>query len=88
MAEEVIVDEAAQDGGQQRQDCLVCTASTGDAFRGTVEQSHPGWAQSVYGTLTPSDKGESNCFRHALLSADDAAVVTYNEDLMLRTFAV
>lgn len=79
---------AATEASVDKQPALICVASTGDKYRCTVEQAHPGWAESVYGVLSPADKGESNCFRHALLSADATAVVTYNEDLILRTFAV
>ncbi|KAK6008163.1 hypothetical protein QM012_000066 [Aureobasidium pullulans] len=67
---------------------LRCVASTGDTFRCTVDEAHPGWADQTRGLATRADKNESNCFRHALLSADGTAVVTYNEDLILRTFAV
>lgn len=67
---------------------LRCVASTGDKYRCTVDEAHPGWADLVHGYATRADKDESNCFRHALLSADGTAVVTYNEDLILRTFAV
>ena len=72
----------------QKQSELRCVASTGDKYRCTVDEAHPGWAEQVYGVATSSDKNESNCFRHALLSADGTAVVTYNEDLILRTLAV
>lgn len=75
-------------GNQPERPSISRVASTGDRFHCTVEQSHPGWAKALYGTLTPPDKNQSNCFRHALLSADGTAVVTYNEDLILRTFAV
>ncbi|KAH0268074.1 hypothetical protein KCU91_g9653, partial [Aureobasidium melanogenum] len=67
---------------------LRCVASTGDTYRCTVDEAHPGWAEETRGLATRADKNESNCFRHALLSADGTAVVTYNEDLILRTFAV
>ncbi|KAG9644277.1 hypothetical protein KCU86_g13877, partial [Aureobasidium melanogenum] len=67
---------------------LRCVASTGDTYRCTVDEAHPGWAEQTRGLATRADKNESNCFRHALLSADGTAVVTYNEDLILRTFAV
>jgi hypothetical protein len=71
-----------------KQPTLRCVASTGDKYRCTVDDAHPGWADQVHGFATRADKDESNCFRHALLSADGTAVVTYNEDLILRTFAV
>ncbi|KAH0354149.1 hypothetical protein KCU81_g1540, partial [Aureobasidium melanogenum] len=70
------------------QPTLRCVASTGDTYRCTVDEAHPGWAEQTRGFATRADKNESNCFRHALLSADGTAVVTYNEDLILRTFAV
>ena len=72
----------------EKQSELMCVASTGDKYRCTVDEAHPGWAEQVYGVATSLDRNESNCFRHALLSADGTAVVTYNEDLILRTFAV
>jgi hypothetical protein len=71
-----------------KQPTLRCVASTGDKYRCTVDDAHPGWADQVHGFATRADKDESKCFRHALLSADGTAVVTYNEDLILRTFAV
>jgi hypothetical protein len=70
------------------QPTLLCAGSTGDTYRCTVDYAHPGWADAVYGAATIAHKQESNCFRHALLSSDGTAVVTYNEDLILRTFAV
>jgi hypothetical protein len=70
------------------QSSLRCVASTGDKYRCTVDEAHPGWADQVHGLATRPQKDESNCFRHALLSSDGTAVVTYNEDLILRTFAV
>ncbi|KAI5272896.1 hypothetical protein E4T47_03865 [Aureobasidium subglaciale] len=79
----VNVETAAEQGTSLR-----CVASTGDRYRCTVDEAHPGWADQVHGVATPADKNESNCFRHALLSSDGTAVVTYNEDLILRTFAV
>ncbi|CAD0048247.1 unnamed protein product, partial [Aureobasidium pullulans] len=72
----------------EKQSGLKCVASTGDRYRCTVDEAHPGWAEQVYGVATSLDRNESNCFRHALLSADGTAVVTYNEDLILRTFAL
>ncbi|THY18490.1 hypothetical protein D6D00_08119 [Aureobasidium pullulans] len=72
----------------EKQSELRCVASSGDKYRCTVDEAHPGWAEQVYGVATSLDRNESNCFRHALLSADGTAVVTYNEDLILRTFAV
>ncbi|THZ03431.1 hypothetical protein D6C95_03751 [Aureobasidium pullulans] len=72
----------------EKQSELMCVASTGDKYRCTVDEAHPGWTEQVYGVATSLDRNESNCFRHALLSADSTAVVTYNEDLVLRTFAV
>ncbi|CAD0086177.1 unnamed protein product, partial [Aureobasidium vineae] len=71
-----------------KQTSLRCVASTGDTYRCTVDEAHPGWADQVHGLATRADKNESNCFRHALLSSDGTAVVTYNEDLILRTFAL
>lgn len=70
------------------QSTVRCVASTGDEYRCTVDEAHPGWAHLVHGHATRADKDESNCFRHALLSSDGTAVITYNEDLILRTFAV
>lgn len=70
------------------QSTLRCVASTGDKYRCSVDEAHPGWAHLVHGYATRADKDESNCFRHALLSSDGTAVITYNEDLILRTFAV
>jgi hypothetical protein len=84
MAEDTVTAEAAV----AKQSTLRCVASTGDKYRCTVDDAHPGWAEEVHGFATRADKDESNCFRHALLSADGTAVVTYNEDLILRTFAV
>lgn len=84
MAEDIVTVEAAV----ARQPVLRCVASTGDTYRCTVDEAHPGWADQTRGLATRADKNESNCFRHALLSADGTAVVTYNEDLILRTFAV
>jgi hypothetical protein len=84
MAEGAVPTEAAV----AKQSTLRCVASTGDKYRCTVDEAHPGWAAQVHGFATRADKDESNCFRHALLSADGTAVVTYNEDLILRTFAV
>jgi hypothetical protein len=84
MAEDTVTAEAAV----AKQSSLRCVASTGDRYRCTVDDAHPGWADQVHGFATRADKDESNCFRHALLSADGTAVVTYNEDLILRTFAV
>ncbi|KAG9526414.1 hypothetical protein KCU93_g5500, partial [Aureobasidium melanogenum] len=79
----------AQDiAAAETQQKLRCVASTGDTYRCTVDEAHPGWAEQTRGLATRADKNESNCFRHALLSADGTAVVTYNEDLILRTFAV
>jgi hypothetical protein len=84
MAEGTVTAEAAV----AKQSTLRCVASTGEKYRCTVDDAHPGWADQVHGFATRADKDESNCFRHALLSADGTAVVTYNEDLILRTFAV
>ncbi|KAI4743510.1 hypothetical protein E4T50_06122 [Aureobasidium sp. EXF-12298] len=84
MAEDAVADEAAVAG----ESTLRCVASTGDKYRCTVDEAHPGWADQVHGLATRPQKDESNCFRHALLSSDGTAVVTYNEDLILRTFAV
>ncbi|KEQ72610.1 hypothetical protein M436DRAFT_20651, partial [Aureobasidium namibiae CBS 147.97] len=84
MAEAAVAVETAV----AEQSTLRCVASTGDKYRCTVDEAHPGWADLVHGHATRADKDESNCFRHALLSADGTAVVTYNEDLILRTFAV
>ncbi|KAI4727441.1 hypothetical protein E4T49_04726 [Aureobasidium sp. EXF-10728] len=78
MAEDTVAQETS----------LRCVASTGDTYCCTVDEAHPGWADQVHGLATRADKNESNCFRHALLSSDGTAVVTYNEDLILRTFAV
>ncbi|KAH0382438.1 hypothetical protein KCU92_g6205, partial [Aureobasidium melanogenum] len=72
----------------ETQQKLRCVASTGDTYCCTVDEAHPGWADQTRGLATRADKNESNCFRHALMSADGTAVVTYNEDLILRTFAV
>lgn len=87
MSEASIAGESTP-GDQSERPSISCVASTEDRFHCTVEQSHSGWAKALYGTLAPPDKNQSNCFRHALLSADGTAVVTYNEDLILRTFAV
>jgi hypothetical protein len=84
MPEDAVIVESAV----AKQSTLRCVASTGDKYRCTVDEAHPGWADQVHGFATRADKHESNCFRHALLSADGTAVVTYNEDLILRTFAV
>lgn len=84
MAEDAVAVEATV----AQQSTLRCVASTGDKYRCTVDEAHPGWADFVHGYATRADKDESNCFRHALLSSDGTAVVTYNEDLILRTFAV
>lgn len=84
MAEDTVADEAAV----AQQSTLRCIASTGDKYRCTVDEAHPGWAHLVHGHAPRADRDESNCFRHALLSSDGTAVVTYNEDLILRTFAV
>jgi hypothetical protein len=84
MAADAVKAEAAV----AKQSNLRCVASTGEKYRCTVDDAHPGWADQVHGHATRADKDESNCFRHALLSADGTAVVTYNEDLILRTFAV
>lgn len=84
MAEEAVAVESAVG----TRSTLRCVASTGDIYRCTVDEAHPGWAHLVHGHATRADKDESNCFRHALLSSDGTAVITYNEDLILRTFAV
>lgn len=84
MAEDTVAAEAAV----AEQSSLRCVASTGDKYRCTVDEAHPGWADQVHGLATRPQKDESNCFRHALLSSDGTALVTYNEDLILRTFAV
>jgi hypothetical protein len=84
MSEDAVSNEVAV----AKQSTFRCVASTGDNYRCTVDEAHPGWADQVHGSATRADKNESNCFRHALLSADGTAVVTYNEDLILRTFAV
>ncbi|KAG9824154.1 hypothetical protein KCU98_g2804, partial [Aureobasidium melanogenum] len=84
MAQDIAMAEAPV----SREQKLRCVASTGDTYRCTVDEAHPGWAEQTRGLATRADKNESNCFRHALLSADGTAVVTYNEDLITRTFAV
>jgi hypothetical protein len=85
----VMSEDAVSNGAVvAKHSALRCVASTGDKYRCTVDEAHPGWADQVHGFATRADKNESNCFRHALLSADGTAVVTYNEDLILRTFAV
>jgi len=64
-----------------------CIASTGQQFCGTVAETNKDFLQAVsHGRV--SSGAESNCFRSAQLSADGSTILTYNEDLRMRTYVL
>jgi len=64
-----------------------CIASTGNQFCGTVAETNKDLSSAV-STGRVSSGAESNCFRSAQLSADGSTILTYNEDLRMRTYVL